>query len=866
MDRKAISFYVSADIDTQFRVRISHLEGYRPPLKASELIKYPQLQLKPSNVSPTSDLMASVQVWSSNKALTLPVTTLYKPFKSNFAGNATNGSVGASDARKWNEWLTLPIKISQIPLDAQLAVTIFDFDGTKLVPYGGSTIPIFQYDTDCTIKTGRHKLQVWLDVPADPMSESTTPSHTMSSTSNEMDRLEALLKLHEQGDMAQIEWLDRLTFRRIETINKNQPRDQTTQHKLYIDFVLWDFPVVCSEVEYPALGRKVFSNNTTTNTNTANNTNANATPYITPTPLIPADPTSTITEYVSDDLPKIYDPEATRENPIESKYRRLVRTHRSSQIDRELKPNARIRDEFHRIMAYSPVQKLTEEEKNLLWKFRFYLTKHNQTLTKFLKAVSWEDASEAKQAVDLLSQWSEIDVADALELLGPGPSFADSHVRAYAVNRLRKASDKELQLYLLQLVEALKFEPQGKKSLAKFLIQRAVQNSALGNFFYWYLAVETDLGGKSASIYRPVLKTFLDSVKHQPEHANTLNQQIALMKSLLEVANKVHVSREARTKKVEMLKNYLSDPKNNLLTFPAVPFPLDPSIKINGCIPDQSSVFKSSLSPIKIVFTTQSGQTYPAMFKSGDDLRQDQLVIQIISLMDQLLLNENLDLKLTPYRILATTAKQGALQFIPNETLATVLAEYHGIIPFLKHTSPDSQAGQGIRPEVLDTFIRSCAGYCVITYILGVGDRHLDNLLICPDGHFFHIDFGYILGRDPKPFPPLMKLPIQIVEAMGGTQSVDYERFCNYCFTAYMTLRKNANLILNLFSLMTHSSIPDIAIEKDKAVLKVKEKFCLEMSEEEAIIHFRNLINDSVNAFLPMVIDRLHSLAQYWRN
>lgn len=92
------------------------------------------------------------------------------------------------------------------------------------------------------------------------------------------------------------------------------------------------------------------------------------------------------------------------------------------------------------ILNYAPSQPLNSEEKDLIWKFRFYLTRDKRGLTKFLKSVTWRDPSEVKQAVEeLLPQWTEIDIDDALELLGP--NTVDSRVRAYAVKQLSRADD-----------------------------------------------------------------------------------------------------------------------------------------------------------------------------------------------------------------------------------------------------------------------------------------------------------------------------------------------------------------------------------------------------------------------------------------
>lgn len=253
------------------------------------------------------------------------------------------------------------------------------------------------------------------------------------------------------------------------------------------------------------------------------------------------------------------------------------------------------------------------------------------------------------------------------------------------------------------------------------------------------------------------------------------------------------------------------------------------------------------------------------IYKKGDDLRQDHFILQMISLMDRMLKRENLDLRMTPYKVLPTSCDDGLLEFVPSVPLSVVLAEHRTIHRFLALTQADPSGPFGLRAECVETFVRSCAGYCVMTYILGVGDRHLDNLMLQHDGRLFHIDFGYILGNDPKPFPPPMKLCKEMIEAMGGQGSDYYKQFRMYACEAYNILRKRADLILSLFHLMAGASIEAIRADPEKAILKLQDKFRLDFDDEAAVEWMQGLINESATALLPQIVETTHRWAQYWR-
>ena len=150
----------------------------------------------------------------------------------------------------------------------------------------------------------------------------------------------------------------------------------------------------------------------------------------------------------------------------------------------------------------------------------------------------------------------------------------------------------------------------------------------------------------------------------------------------------------------------------------------------------------------------------------------------------------------------------------------------------------------------LDRFTESLAGYCVATYVLGIGDRHPSNLLLTSSGKFLHIDFGHFLGHFKTKYgfkretAPFVFTP-QFAAVFGGGQgTILYRRFENLCCDAFIELRQRSELLITLFSLMLGSGIPQLQRKSD--ILWLRQKLMPELSTHEARREFKALIEASV--------------------
>ena len=199
-----ISFIKHGDLAQPVTIKVASFQGRLPQRPLTDLLDHPHLKHHGFQQALPSDLYVKIELWADNKPLIPSVQTAHKAFKSR-------------EQVDWNEHITLPIKYRDLPLNAQLVATVYDIAGPgQLAVVGGSTLRLF--GGKCTLRKGKQRLYLWKGVAADPHNASETPSKV--GLKDEMGRLEKLVKRHERGDIARLDWLDKLAFRQIEKIHK----------------------------------------------------------------------------------------------------------------------------------------------------------------------------------------------------------------------------------------------------------------------------------------------------------------------------------------------------------------------------------------------------------------------------------------------------------------------------------------------------------------------------------------------------------------------------------------------------------------------------------------------------------------------
>jgi len=202
--------------------------------------------------------------------------------------------------------------------------------------------------------------------------------------------------------------------------------------------------------------------------------------------------------------------------------------------------------------------------------------------------------------------------------------------------------------------------------------------------------------------------------------------------------------------------------------------------------------------------------------------------MSIIRMMKTIVEEEmEIDLHVITYDVQPTSKNSGFIGAVSDCQTLYAIAEKEELTlwNYIKKHNPDTPA-----KLLSERFINSCAFYSVITFLLGIGDRHLDNIMLTKDGEIFHIDYGFILGKDPKPMnTPQMRITEGMLDAIGGHKSESYIEFKELCYVIYDILRRHVNTFVCMLSLLsnqdTGGSKTNPKISKDRLLREIVKRF-----------------------------------------
>ncbi|CAG9773154.1 unnamed protein product [Ceutorhynchus assimilis] len=260
--------------------------------------------------------------------------------------------------------------------------------------------------------------------------------------------------------------------------------------------------------------------------------------------------------------------------------------------------------------------------------------------------------------------------------------------------------------------------------------------------------------------------------------------------------------------------------------------------------------------PKRIECIGTNGKTYSQLIKGQDDLRQDAVMQQVFTIMNNLLSanKQTRSLLIRTYKIVPLSMRSGILEWVDNSmpigeyligakgtdnaahkkfrpndmTPGWCKAKYRNCAgkPLEEKLKVYNSICQVFRPvfhkffetnfrqpsvwyERRRAYIHSVATTSMCGYILGIGDRHLSNILIDKQtAEVIHIDFGIAFDQGkclPTPETIPFRLSRDIVDGMGvsGTEGL----FRKSCEKTLEVLRSNSQTILTILEVLLYDPL-----------------------------------------------------------
>jgi len=252
----------------------------------------------------------------------------------------------------------------------------------------------------------------------------------------------------------------------------------------------------------------------------------------------------------------------------------------------------------------------------------------------------------------------------------------------------------------------------------------------------------------------------------------------------------------------------------------------------------------------------------PFIVKAGDDLRQEQLAIQLIAQFDAIFKEESLDLYLRPFTVMCVSADSGLIETIADAVSLHVLKKrtpnFSSLLDYFERAY-GKVGTQGFH-QAQRRFIQSMAAYSVVTYLLQIKDRHNGNIMLDANGRIVHIDFGYILSNSPgaikfesAPF----KLTDEFIDVLAGRPgAADSAGFadtpgCRYfrelCVLGFLAARKHSDRLTTLVEIMLEGTSMPCMTGGLAVVEGLRRRFFLGVPESQCVSNVLGLIAESTS-------------------